>query len=235
MSHKSKHAQRAIANLDRRPSADNAIEVIGDPVSVGLGRSIKIDMAKLVAPTLVYDADCAWIEHRPGIASLFFAKKSRDAEQSLRTRLEVRYPIENLVGHFWRNSREFHQKLHEFVDQWPVDAARRDVDASSMKAVKEHSEWANFEAMAHAGTEAVIDFYSLAAPGLARFAQGQGSEGLVLLPVVRIMTTTFELTHLLDQTAAVVKAIESYFPAKMKEEMQRAPREQMQNAHGDRV
>ena len=222
MSHKSKYTQRAIANIDRRPSAGSAIEVIGDPVSIGLGRSIKIDMAKLVAPTLVYDADCAWIEHRPGSASLFFAKRSRDIEQTLRTRLEVRYPVENLVGHFWRNSREFHQKLREFVRQWPVDAASRDVNPSSMKAVKEHSEWANFEAMAHAGTEAVIDFYSLSAPGLARFARGQGSDGLVLTPVVRIMTTIFELARLLDQSEAVVKAIESYFPAQVMEELEKS-------------
>lgn len=221
MTHRPKHGNRAIANIDRRPSAGNAIEVVDDPVNVGLGRSIKIDMAKLLAPTMVYDADCAWIEHRPGSASLFFAKKSRDEKETLRTRLEVRYPVENLVGHFWRNSREFHQKLKAFVDQWPADAARRDVEPSSMKASKEHSEWANFEAIAHAGTEAVIDFYSLAAPGIARFAQGQGSEALVLTPVVRIMTTAFELSRLLDQTAAVIKEIESYFPARMMEELKK--------------
>ncbi len=49
------------------------------------------------------------------------------------------------------------------------------------------------------------------------------------------MTTIFELTHLLDQTAAVVKTIESYFPAQMMEELQRAQREQLQKAQGDRV
>jgi hypothetical protein len=218
MSNKSKAAQRAIANVNRRPSAGNAIQVVGDPVGVGLGRSIKIDMGKLPTPSNVYDADYAWIEHRPGSASLFFAKRNRDAEETLLTRLELRYPVENLVGHFWHNSREFHQKVKDFVGLWPVDDARRGIDPSSMKALKQHSEWANFESMAHAGTEAVVDFFSLPPVGIARFARGQGSKGLILMPVVRVQTSIFELMRLLDATAAVVKDIETYLPARLSDE-----------------
>jgi hypothetical protein len=228
MSHKKKQERRAIANIVGRPSAaSSAIEVVGDPVGVGLGRSIKIDMGKLPTPQNVYDADYAWIEHHPGNASLFFAKRNSGEEGTLRTRLEVRYPVENLVGHFWRNSREFHQKMKEFSDLWPADPERLGVSPSSMKTLKEHSEWANFETMAHAGTEAVVDFFSLPPLGLARFAKGQGSEGLVLIPVVRVQTTVFELTRLLDTAGAVVQEIESYLPERLMEELAKA--------RGDRI
>ena len=226
MSSKSKH-ERRMANVASRPSAGNAIEVVGDPIVVGLGRSIKIDLGKLATPQNVYDADYAWIEHRVGAVSLFFAKKSRDEPDTLRTRLEVRYPVENLVGHFWGNSRDFHQKLKEFVSQWPADAMRDASTPTSMKALKEHSEWANLESMSHAGTEAVVDFYSMSLAGLARFARGQGSDGLVLAPVVRIQTSIFVLIHLLDECEAVVREIEAYFPQQLKE--QRA------NSRGDQA
>src|SRR5437660_753274 len=137
MSHKPRHQQRALARIERQPAA-GSVGRVDDPVSVGPDRSITIDMGKLRPPTQVYDADCAWIEHEPGDVRLFFAKLSRDDPKALRSRLELRYPPESLVRHFWKNSREFHGKMKEFAAKWPQSTARDAISPESMKATKEH-------------------------------------------------------------------------------------------------
>lgn len=212
MTSKVRHQQRALARMDRQPSAGSLPHVV-DPVSVGLDRSITIDMAKLPQPTVSYDADYAWIEHKPGDVRLFFAKGTHDDQGRLRSRLELRYPPESLLGHFWRNSREFHERMKTFAAKWPDVRDDRDaVRPETFKAEKEHSEWANFESMAHSGTEALIDFYSLPVTGLARFVAGQGSDGLKIISVVRVQMTIFELTRLLDSMEQTVREIENYLP-----------------------
>jgi hypothetical protein len=203
-----KHAQRAIAKIEKQPSGGNLTD---DPITIGLDKSINIDMSKLPPPQSVYDADFAWVEHRPGAVSLMFAKQSRDELTPLRTRLEVRYPPESLVRSFWGNSRKFHEGLSVFVAKWPADTTSA-IDPSKSKAGKEHSEWANFESMAHAGTEASIDFYRMPPSGIAQFARGLGSAGLKCTAVVRVQLTVFELLRLLERTGDVVKRIEEYLP-----------------------
>jgi hypothetical protein len=204
---------RSLARFDRRPTGGSQGEVVAsDPITVGPDRTINIDLAKLPSPLNVYDADFAWIEHHAGRVSLLFGKGNRDEPGKLRTRLEVRYPPENLVGNFWRNSREFHRKLRAYVDKWPADGLRDSVDPAKMPAGRDHSECANFEAIAHAGTEAVIDFYLMPPVGIARYAQGQGSAGLKFSPVVRVHLSIFELIRLLDASGSVVEQINSYLP-----------------------
>jgi hypothetical protein len=82
---------------------DGAVEVMAE--------GLKIHWAKLPTPDRIYDADFAWIKVRHGMVSLFFGKQDLDTENTLRTRLEVRYPIEKFVNHTWRNCRDFHQAL----------------------------------------------------------------------------------------------------------------------------
>ena len=169
-------------------------------------------MSKLPAPSNVYDADFAWIEHRLRAVSLFFGKRDRENTKQLRTCLEIRYPPENLVKNFFGNSREFHEGLKLFAAKWPLDDERNNFDPSRLKSSREHSEWANFEGMAHAGTEASIDFYQMPPTGIARFAKGQGSSGLKLTPVVRVQMDVFELLRLLDDTVESVERIRDYLP-----------------------
>lgn len=201
-----------MARLERAPAGGSVARVVEDPISIGLDKTIHVNVAKLPAPSNIYDADFAWIEHRPGAVSLFFGKRSRDEKDLLRTRLELRYPPENLVAHFWGNSREFHESILRFSSSWPSDPDRGEVQPERMKATRDHSDWANFDMMAHAGTEASIDFYQMPPSGIARFARGHGAEGLNFVAVARVHLSVFELIRLLDATADVVKAIETYLP-----------------------
>ena len=204
--------QRRVAKMDRRPSDVGEVRVFEDPISIGPDRSVHIDMTKLSAPTNIYDADFAWIDHRVGSLSVFFGKRSIGKKGQLRTRLEVRYPPENMVNHFCKNARSFSERLGAYVALWPQDDTRQELTPEKWKADRDHSEWANFEAMAHSGSEAVIDFYQLPTTGVAHFTKGHGSAGLMAIPIVRVQMTSFELTRLLSTAFRLAAQIETYLP-----------------------
>lgn len=201
--------------LERRPAGRSETRVVEDPISVGLDKTISIDLSKVAAPANIYDADIAWVTHQPGLVSLFFGKRDLNEKGRLRTRLELRYPAENLVHHFWNNSRDFHEKVRAFVGLWPTAATQApQPSVGDWKAEKDHSEWVNFEAMAHAGSEATLDFYSIPAFGIAKYRGGGGTASLKIIPIVRVNLTVFELLRLMDAVAPVIRAIEEYLPKK---------------------
>jgi len=208
-----KHQHFARVPLGRTARTDTRSPVSTDPITIGLDKSIRIDLSKLPTPGGVYDADVAWVEHSVGRVSILFAKLSRNTKDTLRTRLEIRYPPEDFLRAFWGNSREFHKRLTTYCKAWPSDDARDKLHPESFKAEKDHSEWVNFDSMAHAGTEASVDFFLLPAADIARFAQGQGSSGLILTPVVRVNMSAFELLRLLDSAQDVADTITNYLPA----------------------
>jgi hypothetical protein len=183
-----------------------------DPIMIGADHSIRIDLMKLQAPSNIYDADFAWIIHSPGSVSFFFAKRSLSEEKKLRTRLEMRFPPEILATQLWERTQEFHGRVKEYTDKWPKDENRNKLQPEGWSAEKDHSEWANIETMAHSGTEASIDFYQLPPFGVAQFIQGRGSSQLMVLPVVRVLMSVFELDHLLESVALVVSQVQEYLP-----------------------
>ena len=180
-------------------------------------KSISVDVSKLQAPQNIYDADLAGIEHRVGDIRLFFGKLKRAAANKLRTRLEIRYPVETFYTHFWGNSRGFHERVRNYVKQWPSDQERDRPQLSEMEADKDHSEWANFDYMAHSGTEAAIDFFHLSPGGLSRFAQTASVDDLELEAILRVQLTVGELLALLDRCAHVAAEVESYLPPSVRE------------------
>ena len=175
-------------------------------------RTIEVDASKLPAPPTSYDADFAWVEHSIGRVSFFFGK-GRRGNTTLRSRVEVKYPVEDLVRRFWKNAQEFRKTLADYCERWPKDPARDGLRPESMVAEKEHSEWANVDYMAHAGSEAAIDFYHVPPGGVARFAKGLGYSALDLSPVLRIQLSSFELRRLLDQVESIVAEAAKYVPA----------------------
>jgi len=205
----------AIARLERPDAGDSDLIQISDGLRVGMGdrKAILIDSRKLASPNHLYDADFAWIEHRPGRdVSLFFGKGNRDVEGRLKSRLQVRYPPEDFLRHFWKNSRTFHENVNRMLAVWPTDEDRKDIHPDKWPADKDHSEWVNFDYLAFSGSEAAVDFFHLAPGGVARYAKGQGTAGLELQAVVRIHMTLAELGRLLALCAPIADMIEGYLP-----------------------
>lgn len=132
----------------------------------------------------------------------------------LRTRVELRYPYESFVAHFWENSRQFHERLKAYLSNHPFEEETADLDLLEMEAERDHSEWVNFDYLAHSGSQAALDFFHIPPSGIARFAQGQGTSGLALTPVLRVHTTSFQLCRLLDSCEIIAKEIEAHLPAR---------------------
>ena len=175
-------------------------------------RSIQIDGSRLEPPRDIYRAHLAWVEHSPGSMCLLFATRDRDDPKRLKTRLELAYPVECFLRHFWKNSREFHERLTKFAEPWPSDPKRNEMRPETMSSVKDHAQIVNFDSIAHSGTEASIDFFHLPPSAVARYARNQATSGLELVPIVQIQLTTFELLQLLDSCRPVAEAIAAYLP-----------------------
>ena len=188
-------------------------------LSVDVSRQlVTIDMSKLPLQQNIYDADLAWIEHRPGDVRVLFGKLKRPNLDALRTRVEIRYPVEAFYKHLWENSRDLHKSLRSYAEQWPQDEEHGRLRPDEMEAEKEHSEWANFDYIAHSGTEAVIDFFRLSPGGMARFMQTESATDLELVAALRVQLAVGALLKLLDRCDEVASEVESYLPAKLREE-----------------
>ena len=120
--------------------------------------------------------------------------------------------------HLWKNSRRFHNSLKTFLNRWPSYPSDDLLEFDSL-ADQDHSEWANFDNMAFAGSGGAIDFYHLPPSGIARFAQGQGSSWLSVVPVVRVMLTAFELTQLLDRIGKIIPDIMFCLPEQERQQL----------------
>lgn len=190
-----------------------------DPITVGPDKTINVNFSKLTAPQNVYDADIAWVARRGADVSLFFGKRNFDQQpKALRSRLQVRYPVECFLSHFWENSREFHERLRESVKRWPAELSQLpDEQPWTFQSERDHSEWVTFDAIAISGSAAMMDFYLMPAIGVARFSTGQGSAGLTVVPIVRVQLNIFELLHLLDTASSMIAEIEKLVPAKERE------------------
>ena len=197
--------------MHRGPAGRTVPTKFEDPITIWTDGSIMINMTKLGSPENVYDADFSWISLRHDSVSLWFGKESVDAEGTLRSRLELRYPQEAFVRHFWKNSREFHQKLNEHVQQFEsTDAAP--VDPTKLKAERDASMWVNFDYISRTGTQASLDFFHLPPAGLAKFAGGHGSSGLVLNNKVRVLTTIHDLHRLFEAAVPVATEVTKRLP-----------------------
>jgi hypothetical protein len=203
---------QSLARIPASDSGQTAPVHIGALRVGGARREIVIDMTKLASPPNAYDADVAWVEHSPGQPVVFYFGKLDRQGRGLKSRLALRYPPENFVTHFWKNSRAFHDGLREYVARWPSDAKRLALHPEEMDAQRDHSEWVNFDYMAHSGTEAGIDFFHIPPAGVARYAKNQGTAGLELLPRIRVQLTVQELLNLLEACAPIAEEVKEYMP-----------------------
>ena len=174
-------------------------------------RSISIDLSKLAPPQRTYDADLASLEHREGDVRLFFGKLRLPERSTLATRVEIRYPIEFFYHHLWQNSRAFHKGLRERAASVIYRSQDRR-QLHELSADKDHSEWANFDFMGYAGTEAAIDFFHLPPADLARFGKTGVAANVVLEPILRVQLGVGQLLGLLESCAETIPEIDKYLP-----------------------
>jgi hypothetical protein len=149
-------------------------------------------------------------------------KTDRDDPSCLKSRIEVRYPPEDFLRTFWNNSIDFLAKVTSYASRWRPEIGQTGSVTSSpekLKAQKSHSVWANYTYIAHAGTQAALDFYHVPPPGIARYAANQGTAGLELIPVVRVVISVFDLVDLFVKAKSVVEEIQSQLPAAEREKM----------------
>ncbi len=217
MSRASRRARGRQIEAARVPSSDlpamsGATRQIG-ALRLGLEEnSIGVDVAKLEAPSQIYDADQAWIQHRPGRISLFFAKLGLPEPGHLESCLEVRYPPEDFVLTFWKASETFFERLKTYTDQWPEAARQVAAAPRTAHSARFHSEWASFTYASHSGSEAALDFYHLSTAAIVRFTHSRVTDGLRLRPVVRVQLTSFDLFGLIEQARPIVAEVLNYLP-----------------------
>lgn len=179
-----------------------------DAITVAADGSLRVDARQLAPPIRTYDADFAWPQVRLGAVSLLFGKSDLNVDNRLRTRLELRYPPEAFVGHFWENSRQFHAGLRNARENLPGWEDRDAIEPQSWEAEVDHSEWVNFDYIARTGSQAVLDFFHLSPQAVVRFKRGQGTSQLILEPVVRINMTTREILKLFDSCEVIAQQFE---------------------------
>jgi hypothetical protein len=176
------------------------------------GGTLQIDPGRIEVPDKVYDADVAWAERSSGAMTLFFAKTNRDNPAALKSRLEIRYPIEQVARTFWKPTQTFFRNVTEYVAKWPA-SMRGTLDVpSGLPASTTHSEWATFTMIAHTGSHASIDFYELPPAALHRFNQIGDKGGLKLRPVVRVDISIFELAAFLTRIEPMAREIQQELP-----------------------
>lgn len=202
----SRHNKRHGENV-LRPSKDGKVSHVQaeQPLSRDIDGSLRVRMDLLNPPQNVYDADGASLTLRHGTVSFLFGKADPINETRLRTRLEVRYPVEAFADHFILNSREFHSALVQQMETAEVPVLQHTpLEPATMPAEREHSLWANFDFIARTGSQASIDFFHLPPADIARFVKNDSVSGLRIEPVLRVLTTVDVLRSLLDAAADVL-------------------------------
>lgn len=186
-------------------------------VTVDAEKTVRVDWAKLPAPTNVYDADFAWAVERHGTVSLFFAKEHISGKR-LRTRMEIRFAPEPFVHNLWDDSVRFYQdlKARGLAAFGAAPPTRTPEDLMALESDREHSDWANFSYIAHHGIQASLDFFRLPPAGVARFVTTGGISGLEPNPIVRVHTTIWELMRLFEVCEPIASRARAALPAEVK-------------------
>lgn len=182
-------------------------------VTIDADKSIRIQLGLLPAPENVYDADTWWVERQAGHVALYFGQFSGSDQTRLRTRLKIKYPSEALVHHLWEHSKTYYEDLKLVIAKFPTDPLKVPViDISKMAADKEHSNWANFDALSRTASQAAIDFYHVPPPAAVKFLKSRDTDDLVPTPVVRILIGLYQQFEMLEKIETIIAEVRSMMP-----------------------
>jgi hypothetical protein len=180
------------------------------------GRSLRVSLGLLPAPENVYDADAWWVERQAGHIAIYFGQFSGSDHTKLRSRLKIKYPNEAVLHHMWQHSRQYHLDLKEVMKQYPKDPLQipaSDISRLTVESNKEHSSWANFDALARTAGQASIDFYHVAPPAAAKFVKSQDVRDLTPSGVVRVFLNLYQQFEMLEMLEGMVDDVKAMVPA----------------------
>lgn len=181
---------------------------LNDQVALWSDGTLRLNLQKLGTPHDQYDADLAWIEKSLGWVRLHFAQVGPGPR--LRSEVTVKYSPEAFFAHFWTNSRSFHEGLRarRAAGGMVADPARDKFPLQGGAAEKTHTLTANYDILAHAGSEASIDFFHLPPSALAAWTRQKDASGLKVSPMLRVLLSTDELVRLLDEAEPLARELE---------------------------
>ncbi len=181
------------------------------PAPDGSG-DIGINLAKLQAPSDVYDGDFAWAEKGYGSINLLFAKAGLSSRSELKSKLEIRMSAENFVM-FWRHTQNFYGILkNEHLARIPKIVASTSFDPQTVTAKSEHSTWASIVAVSYTGGAASADFFLIPPNAIGSYQQTNDPAQLVVTPVLRALFGTHALLALLESCRGIAAEVEPMLP-----------------------
>jgi len=182
-------------------------------VSIEADRSVRVNIGLLPAPENTYDADTWWVERQAGHVALYFGQFSGSDQGRLRTRLKIKYPSEALVHNLWEHCSKYYEDLTPVIATFPQDPLRVPVvDISKLPTEKEHTNWANFDAMSRTASQAAIDFYHVAPPAAVKFLKSRNANDLIPTPVVRILLGLYQQFEMLQKIETIIAEVKAMMP-----------------------
>jgi hypothetical protein len=194
-----------------RPATRQASSTYLKPNADG---TLLLDWSKVEPPSQVYVAEHAAVKVHRGAVGMFFAQSRPGKTDRLLTRLELRYPFEHFYREFWKNSREFHERLRTTMlkyaalapkDEERVDATG-DADQIAFMCV-------NYNMAAQTGSESMMDFYHVSPRSSFQYERTRDLSMFEFDPKVRVQLTSWEMLHIMDECDAVAKVIGPQLPA----------------------
>jgi hypothetical protein len=171
----------------------------------------EVDLGRLPLPQDIYTANSGWIFRDESWVTFGFGNK-KYGENALRTRLEIRMPLEAFNA-MWKNTSEFFIKLKSSVTQNAYMQHAPSTDARSWPTDKEHVMVATVCVMMHGGTSAEMDFFEIPAPSILAAGRAGDLSSVQVRPVVRVALPTGILVQQLEECAKIDKEISAFFPS----------------------
>ena len=178
-------------------------------------KSIRVSLGLLPPPDNVYDADTWWVARQAGHVALYFGQFSGSERARLRTRLKIKYPSEALLHHMWQHSRIYHADLKAVIGTYPEDPLKVpvvDISTLPVENNREHSNWANFDAMSRTASQAAIDFYHVAPPAAVKFMQSHDTRDITPSPVVRVLIGLYQQFEMLEKIETLIDDVRAMVP-----------------------
>ncbi len=192
-------------------SAGKAISVTSGHLLQRGDGTYELDLGRLPLPHDIYTANSGWIVRDESWVTFGFGNK-KYGENALRTRLEIRMPLEAFHA-MWKNTAEFFVKLRSSVTQNTYMQHAPANDAKSWLTEKDHVMVATVCVMMHGGTSAEMDFFEIPAPSLLAAGRTRNLSSVEVRPVVRVALPTGILVQQLEECAKIDKEISAFFPS----------------------